>query len=259
MRVTELSKTKAAVWCNLGNAKFRKKHGAFLAEGKKCVVDTFRHFNPLGILVNEDSLKDINSLIPDIIREASDKGILFSVSPQEMKKISNLSTPSEIIAIYSLPENKEIPDFLPEKPILMLDGVRDPGNLGTIIRTAHWFGINNILCSPDCVDIYNPKTVQSTMGSIAAVNVVYTPLEEIMQKYPHRPVCGLVLNGENIFEKVLPKNPFIVMGNEGTGISKNLTKKINLPLTIPPADPYSHPDSLNVAIATAITIAAFVK
>ena len=258
MNIQELSKTKAANWSNLNSQKFRLKNNCFIAEGRKCVADTFPHFNPVALIIS-DSFPLSDTDFRDIISTADKKNILFSASDKMISKISNLSTPSDIIAIYSLPTPTRTPIPIIDSPILLLDGIQDPGNMGTIIRTAHWFGLKHIFCSKNCVDIFNPKCVQSTMGSIAAVDIIYTDLDKIIDENPEREVCGLLLEGEDIFLSKLPENPFIIMGNEGKGISQHLRDKITSPLTIPPADPNSHPDSLNVAIATAITLAFFKK
>ena len=135
--------------------------------------------------------------------------------------------------------------------------IQDPGNLGTIMRTAHWFGIDRIYASRDTVDIFNPKTVQSTMGSLGRVEIVYCDLGELMDKNPDMPVYGTLLDGKNIYKATLGEHGFIIMGNEGKGISESLRKRITSPLLIPPYDYSNHSESLNVAIATAVTLSQF--
>ena len=177
-----------------------------------------------------------------------------------MKKISSLSTPPDVIAVFKLPE-EDVSDIRldPESLTLMLDGIQDPGNLGTIIRTADWFGIDTVICSKDTVDLYNPKTIQATMGSLKRVKVFYTDLEDILNKSEVRNVYGTLLDGENIFERDLNSEGVIVMGNEGKGISDRIRTLVTDPLLIPPAREDSHPESLNVAVATAIVISQFRK
>jgi len=179
-----------------------------------------------------------------------------------LKKISSLTTPNEVLAICAIPENKLNVSELKNKLTLVLDDIRDPGNLGTIIRIADWFGIENIICSLETVDIYNPKVVQATMGSIARVNVFYEDLKTIFLEALTKnnfPIYGTVLNGENIFEKSLTSNGFIVIGNESNGISIELLPLINEKISIPTfsVNETNSVESLNAAIATAIVCTEF--
>lgn len=245
----ELSKSKFSVFASLGSAKMRRKHGLFTAEGEKCVSDTFNSFFAVAIICT-------NGYMPGF---GTNNTPIYHVSESDMKRISNLSTPSSIMAVYRLPDNDfEISNFdnIVDDLYLCLDGVQDPGNLGTIIRTCHWFGIKRIFASKDTVDIYNPKTVQSTMGSLAKVKITYCDLNKLFDCNRNMPVFGLLLDGKNLFKSELDKKGFIVMGNEGKGISPELRTRITSALLIPPAGE-DHSESLNVAIATAITIAAF--
>lgn len=257
MNIQDLSKTKLALWSNLGSSKQRAKTGLFSVEGMKCVFDTIRHFNLKALVVTDEIFNKPVEIFSSFLSDPTIITKTFRASDSQIKKLSNLTSPPDIIALFEIPQQPEIPEKLPSGPILVLDGVRDPGNMGTIIRTAHWFGIEYVFCSHDCVDIFNPKCIQSTMGSIAALNVIYTDLEALFKRFPQRPVCGLLLNGENIFHSDLPQNSFILMGNEGTGISAPIRQLVTLPLTIPPGNPESHPESLNVAIATAVTLTIF--
>lgn len=247
-----LSKRKTELIRRLDSLKIRRKEGLFLVEGSKCVTDTLGKF-PLSVLAATPAWLNLHkSLIADY------KPATFEASAETLAGISSLSTPPEVIAVYEMPERKIIIDEKLEPGLyLMLDGVQDPGNLGTIIRTAHWFGIQRIFVSSTTVDVYNPKVIQSTMGSIADVEVIYCDLTLLAEANPGIPVCILDLAGENIFEHPLPKSAFIAMGNEGNGLTDNLKKKATLKLTIPPASSTTHPDSLNVAIATAIAVARF--
>lgn len=225
----------------------RRKYGLFSVEGIKSISDTLGDFEIEAIIRTEGCEFDLNA------HEES----TYYVRPEIMKKLSNLSTPPEIMAIYKIPEAK--PDNtsgLAEDLYLMLDGVQDPGNLGTIIRTCHWFGIKKIFASHDTADIYNPKTIQSTMGSLAKVEVEYCNLADIIERNPELPVYGMMLDGENIYSADLRRSGFIVMGNEGKGISPEIRSKLTKPLLIPPGSE-DHSESLNVAVATAITLSRF--
>lgn len=245
----ELSKNKESLYSQLGRKKMRDKHSLFMAEGHKSVADIIGYFEPEAII----AVKDAD--IPDSWRCAD---CFFEVTPERMTKISTLSTPPDVLAVYRIPDNNgDITTPNPDELYLLLDEVQDPGNLGTIIRTAHWFGIKRIYCSQTTADLYNPKTVQSTMGSLGKVEVVYCDLERLIDANPGMPVYGTLLNGKNIYEAKLDNRGFIVMGNEGRGISESLRRKVTSPLLIPPYDAADHSESLNVAIATAVTLSQF--
>ncbi|MDE7438454.1 MAG: RNA methyltransferase [Muribaculaceae bacterium] len=245
----ELSKSKESLYSQLGRKKMRDKHSLFMAEGRKSVADTIGYFEPEAII----AVKGAD--IPDSWLSAD---CFFDVTPERMAKISTLSTPPEVLAVYRiLNSNGKIPPPKADELYLLLDEVQDPGNLGTIIRTAHWFGIKRIYCSQTTADLYNPKTVQSTMGSLGRVDVIYCDLKELIEANPEMPVYGTLLNGENIYKAPLGNHGFIIMGNEGRGISEALRRKVTSPLLIPPYDAKDHSESLNVAIATAVTLSQF--
>ena len=172
---------------------------------------------------------------------------------QELKKISALSTPNSCLAVFKIPsENKITSSGL----ILALDDIRDPGNLGTILRLCDWFGIKQIICSKETVDIYNPKVVQATMGSIARVNVNYVDLKTFITE-ANIPVFGTFMDGENIYQSNLPQSGIIIMGNEANGISSEIEKIVTSRLTIPRYGELQKTESLNVATATAIILSEF--
>jgi len=184
------------------------------------------------------------------------------VTENEMKKISALTTPPNLLAVCRIPaETAVLPDFQKEL-VLALDDIRDPGNLGSIIRIADWFGINTIFCTAECVDVYNPKTVQASMGSIARVRVDYGGLPNVLQKCKTNqiPVYGAKLDGANMLKETLIPNGMLIIGNESTGISPELSKYITNAIKIPS---YAHSaisagaESLNAAMATAILCAEF--
>ena len=226
--------------------KGRKKENAFVAEGPKVVADLMKLQKPLSVFATEEWLVE-NPMECAVV-----------VTEDELRKISFLQHPQQVMAVFQMFENgNTVVDT--EKLCLALDGVQDPGNLGTIIRIADWFGITDIFCSQDTADVYNPKVVQATMGSIARVNVVYTDLCKLLAELPSDfPVYGTFLDGENIYSKNLSTNGLVIMGNEGKGISAPVAKFVNSKLLIPnyPAGRETA-DSLNVAIATAITCSEF--
>lgn len=246
----ELSKNKEGVYAQLGKKKMREKYSLFAVEGYKSVCDTIDNFNV-------EALVAVRGF--DIPEAWAGKGAVYEVSAERMAKISSLSTPSEVIAVYRIPEDFYTAVPVPDKDklYLALDEVQDPGNLGTIIRTAHWFGVTRIYCSKTTADLFNPKTVQSTMGSLGKVEVVYCDLERLLKENSDMPVYGTLLNGKNIYEAELTQSGFIIMGNEGRGISEALRPLISSPLLIPPYNQADHSESLNVAIATAITLSQF--
>ena len=171
---------------------------------------------------------------------------------KDIEKISTLKTPQEVIGLVKIPLWPVLNyNNLKQKFSLVLDGVQDPGNMGTIIRTADWFGITDIICSEDTVDVYNPKVVQATMGSLARVNIHYNQLEKVLPLIG-LPLFGAVLNGENIFNKDFGTEGLLVLGNEGNGISPIIERMLTTKVTIPKV---GKAESLNVAIAAAILCA----
>ncbi len=247
----ELSKSKQSIYSQLSKRKMRERYGLFLVEGYKSVGDT------IGLFEIEAVIAVTGTMIPDNWKCA---GKIFEVTPATIKKISSLSTPPEVVAIFHIPDNNSqhnIPGPDQNKLYLLLDGIQDPGNMGTIVRTAHWFGIDRIYASKDTVDIYNPKTIQSTMGSLGKVEVIYCDLAALISSCPEFPVYGTLLEGENIYKATLKEHGFIIMGNEGNGISERLRLLVSSPLLIPPYHNENHPESLNVAIATAVTLSQF--
>ena len=189
---------------------------------------------------------------------------LFIVKEDELQAISLLQHPQDVLTVFQIPDNshqrREQPDLL-QKLIIALDGIQDPGNLGTIIRIADWCGIKHIICSNNTVDVYNPKVVQATMGSLARVNILYTDLNDFLLPLKGlTPIYGTVLDGNNIYNNVLTDHGIIVFGNEGNGISQSVRQLIDSPLLIPLFQTSnSKPDSLNVATATAIVCSEFLR
>ncbi len=174
---------------------------------------------------------------------------LEPITAAELEKMSSLTTPQEVLAVIRIPAPRTLNNTeLQKKFTLVLDGVQDPGNLGTIIRTADWFGIQNIICSEDTVDAYNPKVVQATMGSLARTNIHYTDLAELLPNLD-LPIFGALLDGENIYRTDFGNEGLILMGNEGNGIRPDIQALVDRAITIPRI---GKAESLNVAIATAL-------
>ena len=228
--------------------KYRRREQLFVAEGPKVVNDLMAVRKPLRIVATEKWFIN-NNIAPDVV-----------VTEDELRKVSFLQHPQEVLALFPLPKpDDEIPQGLEHQLSLALDDVQDPGNLGTIIRIADWFAIEHIFCSSATADAYSPKVIQSTMGSIARVNIHYMELAELFKQLDgHVPIYGTFLDGTSLYKQTDYSQGIIVMGNEGNGISPETAAYINRRLLIP-SFPEGHPtaDSLNVAVATAITCAEF--
>lgn len=237
-----VSKANIKLVRSLQQKKFRDERGLFVAEGRKCVEELSKAFERVMLFVEGEN-----------------------ATAQEIAQMSSLRTPQGVIGVF---RKREIGDSTSFGLVVALDGVQDPGNLGTIIRTCDWFGVRRLVCSHDTADCYNPKVVQATMGALARVQVEYVDLvswlEEIkaLNSQPSTlPVYGTLLNGRNLYENgaiAERQQGVIIMGNEGNGISEAVRQHITHPLLIPPypADAETS-ESLNVAIATAITLAEF--
>lgn len=228
---------------SLQQKKHRKAHGLFLVEGLKSVTD-FLQSNFYTIKTVYHTANSGSKML-----KVSGNIKFQEVSARELEKISSLNTPQEVIALVEIPDYQELKlQTLAGKFTLMLDGVQDPGNLGTIIRTADWFGITQIICSEDTVDVYNPKVVQATMGSLSRVAVDYADILFLLPQI-EQAVFGAMLDGENIYQTNFGSEGLILLGNEGNGIRPEIQPLINRKITIPRA---GRAESLNVAIAAAI-------
>lgn len=238
---------------SLDKASHRRREGLFVVEGSKAVGDTLGHFE-LYMLACTAAWEEENK---DWL-----KGVEFTrATARDLSRMSHLSTPSEVMAVYRLPECPE--DGMPRRGglILALDTIQDPGNLGTIIRTADWMGVRDIIASRETADCFAPKVVQATMGSIVRVRVHYCDLPDALARLRDMgmSVYGTVLGGDDLYASELPDEAVIVVGNEGKGISAEVLAQVNRRVTIPsyPRGGADHGESLNAAIATAITLAAF--
>ena len=246
-----LSKNKIKYIHSLEHKKNRTVNQVFVAEGNKLVEDMLPYYKSKLLLAKPCWMATQG----DIPSEE-----LLVAEEDDIRKASFLKNPQDVLAVFSMPE-WNLDDVHPEQElILVLDGIQDPGNLGTIIRLAEWFGIEHIVCSLDTVDVFNPKVVQATMGALAHVKVYYTELVPFINKYKEKkiPVYGTFLDGENMYDHKLSANGLIVMGNEGNGIRGEIECLINEKLYIPnyPASRETA-ESLNVAIATAVICAEF--
>ena len=244
-----ISKNKIKYIRSLELKKNRNKEGKFVAEGFK-VVDDLLALQPADLIVaTQEWLHG---------KHFADQTEVIEVTEEELKKVSFLQHPQQVLAVFRQATSGDY-SINTNELSLALDGVQDPGNLGTIIRIADWFGITHIYCSQDTADVYNPKVVQATMGSIARVKVEYGNLLALVESLPADvPVYGTLLDGDNIYQQTLENRGLIVMGNEGKGISPALAKKVNHRLLIPNfPEGRATADSLNVAIATAITCSEF--
>ena len=244
-----ISKNKIKYIRSLELKKNRNKEGKFVAEGFK-VVDDLLALQPADLIVATQEWLHGKHL--------ADQTEVIEVTEEELKKVSFLQHPQQVLAVFRQAQDGDF-SINTQELSLALDGVQDPGNLGTIIRIADWFGITHIYCSQDTADVYNPKVVQATMGSIARVKVEYGNLLGLVESLPADvPVYGTLLDGDNIYQQQLENRGLIVMGNEGKGISPTLAKKVNRRLLIPNfPEGRATADSLNVAIATAITCSEF--
>ena len=245
-----LSKNQIKHISSLKIKKYRELHGEFIAEGSKLVTELLTSkFTSITLFALKEWLT--KNKIPSGCNVE-----VVEVSETEMARISSLSTPSPCLLILKTRTTPFDAAFAESELILMLDDIQDPGNLGTIIRTADWFGFKHIVCSVNTVDLYNPKTIQSTMGSITRVNVSYEFLDEILDNLHEKvPVYGSLLDGENILNKQLKTNGVIVIGNESKGISMKIRNYINEKIFIPGYPTHTSldkPESLNASIANAI-------
>ncbi|OQA02171.1 MAG: 23S rRNA (uridine(2479)-2'-O)-methyltransferase [Bacteroidetes bacterium ADurb.Bin408] len=231
--------------------KQRQENKLFVAEGPKVVGDFMRQRFPIQSLYatatyiseNENLLKTQTFPVTEI-------------SEKELDRISTLTTPNKVLALCHIPEYEINEQEILNRWSLALDGINDPGNMGTIIRMAHWFNIRYAFCSPDCVEAYNPKTVQAAMGSLAAVKVIYTPMDALLNRMAGKiPIFGTFLNGQNCYDVDAGKNGLLVFGSETHGISPKVASCIDRRISIPPAEGQIPPDSLNAAVSCGIILA----
>lgn len=232
--------------------KIRKESGCFIVEGEK-MVDELIHSR-----FEVEEIFALQSYIDKMPRNTRNICIT-PISQKDLERISLLKTPNQVVAIAHIPETENNTLILQKGLSIALENVQDPGNMGTIVRTAAWFGINNIYCSPDTVDVYSPKVIQSTMGAVFKVNVVYCDLQVLAKEASAKKIAlyGTRLDGENMYSAALPANAIIVMGNESKGMSEKLSGLMSKNIKIPSYATNYEMESLNVSIATAIVCAEF--
>lgn len=237
-----VSKNQIKLISSLQQKKFRNTHQLFIAEGVKGIQELgHSNFELEHLYYTEDHFEAI---------PFSKKSL---ITASDLKKISALTAPNTCLAVFKIPKEKTIAT---NGLIVALDTIRDPGNMGTILRLCDWFGITQVICSKETVDLYNPKVVQATMGSIARVNVNYLDLKTYLQSTP-LPVFGTFMEGENIYASTLPSAGIIVLGNEGNGISPEIEALVSQRITIPRFGDLQQTESLNVATAAAIVLSEF--
>lgn len=240
----------------LAQKKHRDTEGLFLAEGAKVLRELLPLLRCSLLCATPDFLDACPSEWLEPVEE------VIVITQRELEQMSQLKTPRHGLALFHMPlavETKSLTAATEQQLMLALDGVQDPGNLGTIIRIADWWGIDHVVCSHDTADVFAPKVVQATMGAIARVKVSYVDLPQWLSRLPSKvAVCGTFLDGDNIYAAPLPHSGVLVMGNEGKGISAAVEATVNHRLLIP-SFPAHRPtsESLNVAIATAVAVAEF--
>ncbi len=237
-----VSKNQIKRITSLQQKKFRKLEQLFVVEGVKGVQE---------LLDSNVELVELYTTNTQLF--AIDSSKVHAITSAELQKISSLTTPNTCLALFKIPEGKT---FEENGLIVAVDDVRDPGNLGTIIRLCDWFGIKTLYCSEESVDVYNPKVVQATMGSISRVNVVYGDLSAFLSK-TKLPIFGTFMDGKNIYKELLPNEGIIVMGNEANGISKSIEELVTHRIAIPRFGDLQATESLNVATATAVVLSEF--
>lgn len=241
---------------SLEQRKFRRQEGLFVAEGNKLVHDNLASMKCQRLVATPEWWQ-ANPEAQSLAKEC------YTISAADMERLSLMQSPQDVLGVFQMPHHALTPALLSQlkgELIVALDEVQDPGNLGTIIRLCDWFGVRHIVCSPTTADCFAPKVVQATMGAIARVQVIYTPLPEFLAQMRQLsvPVYGTFLEGTDLYSTPLTPNGVIVMGNEGRGISDTVRAIVSQKLFIPPypADAITS-ESLNVGIATAITVAEF--
>ncbi|MCL5130041.1 RNA methyltransferase [Algibacter sp. L4_22] len=235
-----LSKSQIKLITSLKQKKYRQDLGFFVVEGVKTIKELLASSLKLHALYTTESFNI----------DATDEVL---ISETDLKRISFLKTPNKALAVFEIPKQTPIET---KGLIVALDDVRDPGNLGTIIRLCDWFGIKQLVCSKATVDCFNPKVIQATMGSITRVNISYVDLETFLNDVDS-PIFGAFMDGENVYKKQLPQHGILVMGNEANGVSKDVEALITEKISIPRFGDLQATESLNVAMATSILISEF--
>ena len=237
-----VSKSQIKLIKSLSQKKHRLREKLFIVEGIKGVKEFLRSDFELYALFGSCNLEEVNELD------------FFEANSTDLARISSLTTAPDYLAVFRMREDLPIAE---NGLKVVLDGVRDPGNLGTIIRLCDWFGITDLICSRDTVDCFNSKVVQASMGSLSRVNIVYADLHEFISKKQSFPIYGTLLEGADIYQSALDSESFVIFGNEANGISSEIQKLVKQKISIPQYGKEQNTESLNVATATAITLAEF--
>lgn len=251
----KLSKSRIGTFARLGRRRFREETGLFMAEGHKCVSDTIGSFSLEALVATEQWLAAHADSLSAVAQDC-----VWSAAPRDMERISQLATAPDVIAVYRLPDwsRGEVPTPQEGELCIALDDVQDPGNLGTIVRAADWFGVRRIYASSGTADVFGSKAVQATMGAISRVRVYYCDLPELLSG-SSLPRFGTLLDGDNLYEATFSgREGILVFGNEGKGLSTEVRQLVTDRLLIPPYPAVGeHPESLNVGVAAAVTLAEF--
>jgi len=249
-----ISKNTIKLIKSLAYKKYRTREQLFLVEGDKLVAEVLQSEIEIKELIFTSNYRYVQESLTKNVERISE------VDAKELKQASLLTNPQNSLAICRIPKTSALPSKLSDTLSLYLDGIQDPGNLGTIIRICDWFGIQDIFCSPDTVDQYNPKVIQASMGSFNRVNMFkcdFTTVKTLAQNSETK-VFGAFMDGKNIYSETLPKNTLLVMGNEGNGISKEVEELIDVRISIPNLSTNSiKAESLNVSVATSIICSEF--
>lgn len=234
----------------LKSKKYRKIHQYFIVEGEKMVQELLKsNYRIELLLANETWLQKYDY----VVKDATFK--IQNIEESELKQLSQLRTPNQVLAVVNIPSITTSIEIPTNNYTLLLNNLKDPGNLGTIIRTADWFGIKQIICSPQCVDVYNTKVVQATMGSLFRVTITYANLNEVIAQNPQIPVYAAVLNGQSVYTTDFEQQQaFLLIGSESHGINKDLLTYDNV-ITVSVPKHNSQAESLNAAMATTAIIA----
>lgn len=237
-----VTKSQIKLITSLQQKKFRIKHQLFFVEGTKVIQEFYQ------------AGWKLHSLFTTSIISGLPESKTTEISSTDLKKISALKSPNTALAVFEISAPK---NYTNKGIQVALDDVRDPGNLGTIIRLCDWFGVQHLICSDNTVDCYNPKVLQASMGSLARVNVLYTKLETFFTNENSLPVYGAFMEGQSVYEEQLPDEAILLMGNEGKGISEQLERYLTKKVSIPQFGNSNETESLNVAMATSILLSEF--
>jgi TrmH family RNA methyltransferase len=256
----KLTTAQRKLIASLTSARQRRETGLFVAEGIRSLRELLPSFGLRYVVATSAWLEEHEGELRSMVNGALRDDVLLVAKNDEMARMSSMSTPQGVLAVMELPQPVGMPDVQSGELVLALDRIQDPGNLGTIIRVADWFGIHKILASMETADCFNPKVVQSTMGALARVEVLYCNLERTLGELAAKevPIYGTFLDGQNLYETPLSAWGVIVMGNEGNGISPEVGQLVNRRIKIPSFPPDAATvESLNVGTATAVTVAEF--